>query len=137
MKSLFLLLSALTAPAAMRTLEWDASPDHDRAAGYAVWEITPDGADRHLADTGILEHTLDLSPGEHVIFVTAFDAQGFHSDRSNLLTLTVLSPPSGLRVRVALQSSTDGETWTDEVAFIEDQERRKFYRATFTDIPNP
>lgn len=137
MKLLLLILSCFTASAAMRTLEWDDDNAAGSVAGWAVWEITPDGASRHLADSSVKEYTLNLTAGTHVLYVTAFNSEGQHGDRSNLLTLTVLTPPTALRVRVALQSSTDGETWTDEVAFIEDQEQRKFYRTLFTEIKTP
>lgn len=125
MKTIFLILSLLVpAKAVQHTIEWDASMPGERVAqGYMLWERVSADATVLIAttDAETLKATGEFSPGQHTVFVTAFDELG-QSDPSGTYTFTVVT-------RV-LESSGDLGKWRVEKEFEEVVRQRRFYRVT-------
>lgn len=130
------------------TFEWD-DPNNVGVTVYGFWERkflppTTPGGPPVIEDTlltpvaattpGVGPHTYTLNSiesGTHTYFVTAMSPEGIHSPESNTVTVNMLRPPVGNRVKITLQSSSkpgDGE-W-EEVAIFEDMaiDRRKFWQ---------
>ncbi len=128
-----ILLLASPLSAATVNFEWDAPSPGSGVTEHRLVEIIAADSTRLVAtvsgDTVIASGA--FAPGEHTVYVVAQTVPGVVSDPSNLVTFTVPPNPVGLRIKIALQSSADGQAWTTVLTHEEPEESRKFYRLAF------
>lgn len=134
MRTLFLLPLVTTLHAAELTLEWDPNAPADQVTKYSLYEVvaSPDFKLKLAEVSGQLTTlTFDFSAGPHEIVLTASNALGIESGPSNAVQFTVPHPPTGLRIKIAVQASEDMLNW-QTIASIDDAVAdRKFYRLVF------
>lgn len=125
-RALLILISAfqlLSLSALGAWLEWDASPDAERVAGYRVYHGSAVRSYDAVVDVGTnLSWNLASLPGgrDYFFAVTAYDAEGLESDFSEELKWRKKpSPPITLRITTPppmLQASTNLSDWYDVFA---------------------
>ena len=139
MKTLILLLAFWLqsfAAASQFTVEWD----DENLVGTVTWTVytqRPGGLfERQITGLLVKEFTfVDHAAGPLSIHVTAVSLEGIESFPSEAINLTIPSAPGNLRtrVRVALQSSADMQTWTTIAKYDVPEADRAFYRIAFSD----
>jgi hypothetical protein len=118
MKIIAFLLLCLTfsaAHAADVELEWDDPNPPGTVAAFKLEVKLPGAAVFTPAATSATTVYLlpNLGPGTYQARVKAATGDGLESDYSNVLTFVVPAAPGRLRVKVAVQTNTDGVTWQD------------------------
>jgi len=139
--SLLLLLLALPLRAATVTLEWDdAQPD----VTWSLEQKDGDGEWRAIQSVSVREATVgDLAPGSYSWRVRAMKLVPdqkppavIYSDYSDSVTAIVPSAPAGMRLRIAIEASTDLKDWrTVALASVPELGPRTFYRLAFQPSP--
>ena len=139
MKTLILFLTIWLqsfAAASQFTVEWD----DDNLVGTVTWSVytqRPGGLfERQITGLLVKEFTfVDHAAGPLSIYVTAVSLEGLESMPSETISLTIPSAPGNLRtrVRVALQSSGDMQTWTTVATYDAPEADRLYFRAVFAD----
>ncbi len=129
MRILPFLLLALSAHARELTLEWDPSPVEEQVQHYVLWESASPAAMPLATVTGT-EAVIEVIPGTHVYFLTAH-RDGISSPPSDTLTIIIPSAPAGLRVRISLNGSNDGNSFepvSESTVSVPADKQRQFYR---------
>lgn len=121
--------------AAQFTVEWDDA-NIVGTVSFEVYAQRPGGIfERQVKGLLVKEFTFtDQEPGPISIYVKAISSDGvMETGPSNIINLTVPSAPGNLRtrVRIALQSSGDMETWKTVATVPVPEADRAFYRLTF------
>jgi len=135
--AMFLLSSCMFVRSGEIHLEWDANPEGTVAnpVTYKVYSarvLTPSTGPvtwtAHEAGTDTNKIITGLEPGKYLFFATA-SLNGLESLPSEELATDILpTKPGKPRKKVALQTSTDLNRWSDLYVYTDESDAKRFYR---------
>lgn len=143
--TLILLLTACLAHARPATFEWEANPPADKVTSYrlerwdgAAWVsmgTTLDNPATPEPDAPLQLVVPDFPDAETRVRAFAINIASESLPSDELTVPKRPGPPGKLRIKIAIQRSTDLRDWTEVTSVTEESGALAYYRASIQPVP--